>query len=407
MAVGDISAIIDTLVYGAAGGYITRLHRVPGTNIYIVVDSVTAAALDTTLFTFSCDGQGAIGAAPIDSLVLAVAGFSSSGNLVHISGDVFALAYMTSVNVVVQTFTCDASGNLGAAAIDTIILGAIPANISFIPDLKHVAGNIYLVSYTHNAGVGATYRGSMSTIRINSDGTIDEPVLSTYIWSLTPINQFGIRPNILKVSDSHFLHIGGESTPAILGQLTQINVDGAGVITRIGGDFIFDVTQYEEGTIHHVSGDVYVIFYRGGPANTHGMVRTINAGFVVTPTSIAGPTEFYAAAVAAGGVRGVEISSNQSGNGKIFGVIMGVDGAVADQLRTLEISNAGAIILPAIDTQQVNARWLATPDIVHGVGNIYILSSMSGAAFNDETVYSVRIDAGPPTVQTNPATGVT
>mgnify|MGYP001599359734 CR=1 FL=1 len=386
MAGGDIGSIIDTLVYNAVSSYYTGLIKVPDADIYIVGDMVGAGA-DLTLYSFACDSLGNIGAAPIDSLVLEDAG-SPSGmrSIIHISGDVFACAFNASAQVVVKTFTCDTSGNLGAAAIDTINLGAISANISFMPDLKHVQSDIYVVSYTYNAGVGGEYRGQISTIRINSDGTIDEPVLST----LTYMAAFGIKPNLLKVTNNHFLHIAGETTPAIWGKLRQINITDAGILSQIASDLGFDNVTYDGGTVHRVSGDVYVIFYKGGPSDTFGMMITVTANFVDTPTPI-DSWEYYSAAL--DWPRGIEISKNQAGNGKIYAVMSGIDGAVANQLRTFNILNNGTITEAALDTQQVNARYANGPDIIHGVGEMYIISARSGAAFDKGTVYSVDIEA--------------
>jgi len=42
MAAGDIGPIIDSLIYDAVASYVTRLIRVPGTNVYIVGDRVGA-----------------------------------------------------------------------------------------------------------------------------------------------------------------------------------------------------------------------------------------------------------------------------------------------------------------------------------------------------------------------------
>ncbi len=382
MAVGDIGSIIDSLDYLNEGGFITRLIHVAG-GVYLVGDRVGASPFETMVFSFSVDAAGNISNAVIDSLLLhsqAGAAGAPPGGFAHVSGDVFAAAYMTYYKTVVGTFTCDSSGNLGAAVIDTIELADAHSNKSYLPDIEKITGNVFAVSFTD----GFSSDGWMKTITINDDGSIDEPELDLWEWGT--LN--GEKPYILQVSAAHYLQIegtGGTHRPS----LEEVNITDAGVISRLSGISPFGSGNSGGGTVHRVSGDVYVIFYAGGVPANRGMMATVTCNFV-DPPALIDSWEYYSGAT--GWPRAVEISRNQAGNGKVFAVATapGVPDT-DDQLNTIEVLNDGTITKSIIDFQQIAAGYAYGPDILRHAEGIYLISARRLTPAK-QTLYTVDIE---------------
>ncbi len=383
MATGDFGSVIDTLDYQAVDGNSPRLFHVAG-EIYLVGDRDGPGPYRTIVRSFSVDAAGNISNSVIDSLVLysnASAG-SPPGEFALVAGDVYAAAYVerTGGSVVVATFTCDSSGNLGAAVIDTILLAAAHENKSLLPHIRKVTGNVFVVTYCQ----GGTNDGWMKTITINDDGTIDEPELDSWEWQSIQ----GLRAYLLFVSGTHYLMITASGS-SNLGAVMQVNITDAGVISQIAGTPVFDGYQFNGGMVLHVSGDVYAIFYGGGPNNNYGMVATVTCNFVDSPSNI-DSWEYYSGAMTA--TRAVEVSENQAGNGKVFAVPTGPGLVDVDQLHTIEVLNDGTITKTVVDSKQIAATgYVYTPDILRVGTGIYLIGAR-GVTTAKQTLYTIDIE---------------
>ncbi|KKN58172.1 hypothetical protein LCGC14_0555130 [marine sediment metagenome] len=381
MVAGDIGSVIDSLDYLNEGGYVTRLIHVAG-EIYLVGDQPSAAPGETMVYSFSVDAAGNISDAVIRSLVLHTAAGRGGpvGGFAHVSGDVFAAAYVTRYKTVVGTFTCDSSGILGAAVIDTIELEDKPGNAMWMPDIRKVTGNVFVVSYTQDF----TDDGLMKTITINDDGTIDEPELDSWKWDTNR----GTKPYILQVSAARYLQIRSQGA-SYRGWIDQVSITDAGIISLVSYGS-FDSVKYVGGTVHRVSGDVYAIFYEGGPNNTYGMVTTVLCSFLAWP----GPTvidswEYYSGATA--WPRAVEVSLNSAGTGKVFAVATSPGVPDVPQVNTIEVLNDGTITKSIVDSQQLSAGYAYNPDILRHAPGIYLISARVLAPAK-QTVYTFDIE---------------
>ncbi|KKK81339.1 hypothetical protein LCGC14_2814440, partial [marine sediment metagenome] len=327
------------------------------------------------------DALGSISDAVLGTLILnsGAAANSAVGGFALVAGDVVAAAYMTGTDVVVATFTCDSSGNIGAV-IDTINLALDPGNTLHMPDIEKVTGNVFAVSYSDGS-----VDGWMKTITINDDGSIDEPELDSLEWQTSQ----GTKPYILQVSAARYLQIAAHAAQN-RGYIWQVNITDAGIISLVGGVGYgaFDSYEYIGGVVLPVSGDVYVIFYHGGPSN-NAMVATVTCDFVDAPTLI-NTWELFSGATS--WPRAVEVSQNQAGNGKVFAVMISADGADTDQLKTIEVLNDGTITESILDSQQIEARLAYNPDILRHAPGIYLISARALTAPAKQTVYTVDIE---------------
>ncbi len=379
MATGDIGSVINTLDYLNEGGYVTRLIHVAG-EIYLVGDRISSSPFETIVYSFSVDALGSISDAVLGTLILnsGAAANSAVGGFALVAGDVVAAAYMTGTDVVVATFTCDSSGNIGAV-IDTINLALDPGNALHMPDIEKVTGNVFAVSYSDG-----NVDGWIKTITINDDGSIDEPELHSLEWQITE----GKKPYILQVSAARYLMIAANAAQN-RGQIWQFNITDAGIISLVGGSGSgqFDSSAFIGGVVLPVSGDVYAIFYHGGPSN-NAMVATVTCDFVVAPTLI-NSWDFFSGSTS--WPRAVEVALNKAGDGKVFAVLISADGGDTDQLKTIEVLNDGTITESIIDSQQIEAGLAYNSDILRHAAGIYLISARAFTR-TKQTVYTVDIE---------------
>lgn len=325
MAIGDIGAIIDTEIWeGAFVGFpfISHLHD----NLYII-----SRGNGAMLYSIFIDNDGGI--TPIvDSLNLDGGGVCGGPKYIrHIDGDVYAVARngRAAGNNVVETFTCDDNGIFGAV-IDTEVLSAAPGNIGFYAFLLHATGNIYIVAYTDSAD-----DGWIAAVRINNDGSIDTPVLSS--WEVEADR--GRYPWLIYISGNMYAIITS-STASNRSKCRTFTVSDAGVITSLGKERLFDTgtDSGNGGIIRHVSGDVYAIFWQG--ADLDGWIYTLSIDAAGNITNIDN-WEFVTTYCTK--PHAYHVSENQAANGQIFVVGYSQNGATAPQVFTVEILNNGTI----------------------------------------------------------------
>ena len=320
MAIGDIGSIIDTEKWFATDPYLSSLSHATGT-IYLPICS-----RNPTVSSLSIDGAGNI-ASVINTLDLGSVG-GVAMPAVHIAGDVYAIAFLDATKVVVKTFTCDSSGNLAAAPpCDTIILDDKPSNAGFWAHLipSHQA-NIYIVAFTDDFD-----DGRLATIRINDDGSIDEPVLDARVIEAGR----GRYPWLINISSNLFAVIISSAT-ANASRIRTFTVSDTGTIT-LKDTTLFDsaTNSGNGGVILPVSGDIYVIFWQGFAGVAEIITVSIDAAGDISDTNI---DEWKYGAPA--GPRAMLVSENQAANGQVF--VVGGE-AASDQVFTVEILNNGTI----------------------------------------------------------------
>ncbi len=190
-------AIIDGYQYASVGR----------SNDAIKISGTVAAVIygvSGWLKTLTINSDGTIDANPdIDTLQFDSGGWP--GRIIHISGDIYAIAYgdwqsgpVTTPNTAptVVTVDIDSAGNIGAAIIDTLELEAVSVNLA-LPSIVLVSGDVYAVAWN---GEGAANDGWLATFTIDSNGNIGDSVIESFEYDTTR----GYNPHIIKVSANIF-----------------------------------------------------------------------------------------------------------------------------------------------------------------------------------------------------------
>lgn len=391
MAIGDISDIIKDLTFDAVDSGPSRIIHVSGDVYLIGYARRSGGSEGCYLRTVPIDAAGNIGAEK-DFLYIDAGTYQGCGGLVHVYGDVYAVTFITDTHNVVKTFTVDSAGNIGAAEIDNIDLSLKPSTASFLPHIVHVTGNVFAVAYTDNAD-----DAFVATIRINNNGSIDEPVLASREFE--PVK--GRNVFLLHCGDSLFALITS-STASNRGSIHTMTIDGTGAISW-KKEHIFEPTTdgYSGGVILPIAGNNYVIFYQG--AGSDGWMDTLSIsadGLTITNIDSWEYDPTYGHSPVA-----IEISGNEAGDGKVYLVLNGASGATRPQLQTIEVLNDGTITESTIDTQELDAGYAFTGGLVH-IGSVYAAVYYSAAPTKGAVKTFTVIRFLVPTVTTDAATPV-
>ncbi len=234
MAIGDISAVLDTQVI--TNGRTPRITHISGDYVGIVVWQETTN--DGILYTYTIDSAGNIGNTETDSWIFADVGvtpnivnisddkylisyeinsstasvaatltISNSGaitksfidtmdfssppvraiyNTLLVTGDANDICFSNNYTSKIDSFTADSSGNLGASVADTADYNSVGGSITLHSDIVNIANNYYAV----------VYKDTIETFSIDSSGNFT----SVDSWDYT--SDSVLLGNIIKVPDS-------------------------------------------------------------------------------------------------------------------------------------------------------------------------------------------------------------
>lgn len=245
MAKGDISAVIDSLVFRADYATYPSIIHVSGDVFaiaYIGPDN------DGYVSTIEIDAAGNIGAALIDTLEFdtAACGFPK---IYHLTGSIFAVVYSgTSADGFICTFSIDAAGNISNAVLDVY---DFDVHADAGGSLAHVTGNIYAIAFT-----GYLNDGFIITLSIDAAGNIAAAETDRLEFD----TDLGYYPFLLQVDTGTFAiaHQGTDSD----GFVRSVEIDISGNIAAAVTDTLeFDTTYATSPKLLHVTGDVFAIAY--------------------------------------------------------------------------------------------------------------------------------------------------
>lgn len=289
---GDIgSSVIDTLEYDTADGYEPRIIHVSG-NIYAI--AYRGSGNDGFVKTISIAASGDIGSSVIDTLEYDTAN-GYEPDIIHVSGNVYAITYRGPDNDgFIKTVSIAASGDIGDTIIDTLEYDTTSGHE---PDIVYISGNIYAIIYR-----GSGNDGFVKTISIAASGDI----ANTVVDSLEFNGIYVYEPSVIPVSsDVYVLAYRGSSNA---GYLKTLSIAANGSIT----DTVIETEAFDAGTCYepciiHISGDVFAIAYRG--VNSDGFVKTIAIN-----TQGGSPSATYEIVATAGGksIRAFVNTDNES-----------------------------------------------------------------------------------------------
>jgi len=341
-------SVIDTLEYDANYGGDPNIIHVDGT-IYAIAH--TGSGSDGCLITVQIENNGIIANSVIDILEFDVAdmGVSEEFNIIHVAGDVYAIAYRNpDSDGYLQTVEITSGGQI--STIDTFSFDVFDG---YQPSLTHVAGEIYAIAYG-----GFNDSGILKTVEIANNGQITDSIIDTLEF-----DTFG--------KDTTIIHVNGDVYVVVYrgygndGFLKTVEIANNGQITDSIIDTLeFDTSSGYEPKITHVDGDVYAICYQGIYSN--GFIKTVEiaANGDITNTII-DTQEFGAFRCYYPNILHV--------NEDVYVVVYrGYDDD--GFLKTVKIADDGTIINKVIDTLEFDKSSCYYPSIIHINGDVYAIA---------------------------------
>ena len=348
MAAGDIGAIIDTLEFDDVYSYYPDIIHVSG-DVYAI--AYQGADSDGWLKTVTIESNGQIGAAAIDSFEFD----GVSGNypvIIHVSDDVYAIAYLApDFDGWLKTVTIASDGQIGAAAIDSLEFDATGCNY---PDIIHVSGDVFAIAYTGGGG-----DGWLKTVTIASDGQIGAAAIDSLEFDADR----GQRVSIIHVAGNVYAiaYLGTDFD----GFLITVTIESDGQIGAGAIDSLeFDAAGCDHPDIIHISGDVYAIAYQnvgsGGSLKTVTIESNGQIGAAVIDSLI-----FDAAGCIFPDI--VHVA------GDVYAITY--QGADLDGwLKTVTIASDGQIGAGAIDSFEFDELDGTSPAIIHISGDVFAIA---------------------------------
>ncbi|MBA7538170.1 hypothetical protein ES705_30444 [subsurface metagenome] len=246
--------VIDSLEFDTTLGATAKIIHISGDVYAIAYRGADNAGL---LKTVSINSAGDIGSV-LDTLIID-ATYGTPGNIIHLSGDIYAIAYQGPDSVGwLATVEIDSAGDITDPVVDSqefdILSGVSPRII-------HISGTTYAITYAKAIGTGNKWRLWLKTISIADNGTIGAEVDSLEHDTGSP-NALG--SNIIHVfgdiyAIAHCSHIGGGWYRTCI---TTVDIDSVGNIDAVVEKYEIAVDSYYPiriGRIIHIAGVVYAV----------------------------------------------------------------------------------------------------------------------------------------------------
>ncbi len=271
--------------------------------------------------------------------------------MVHISGDIYAIAHEgVGSDGWVYTVEISTTGIITKSVIDTF---EFDTKRGVTPHIIHISGDIYAIAYSGNRT-----DGWLATIEIDSGGNITGSTIDTFEFDTNT----GITPYIQHVGGDYFAI--SYTGPGNDGWLKTVEISSTGSITNSTIDsFEFDTSNGYTPMIATVSGDIFVIAYRGTGDVGELITVDIDSSGNIDPTIVDSET-FDSSGAYSPDI--INIS------GDFFGIVY-EDSSSAGVISTYEISSVGAITSGAVSTLIFDSD-CGAPDIEYVSGDLYILA---------------------------------
>jgi hypothetical protein len=252
---GDISnSVIDVLEFDPLDGRDNKIINVAGNIFAIVYRGPNDHGYVKTVEILN---NGDIK----DDAVIDTLEFENSRcfepDVIHIAGDYYAISYRgPDDDGFVKTVEISNTGQITDATIDTL---EFEGNYCMEPNIIQVNGNVYVIAYC-----GPGYDGYVKTVSIMGNGDIVDTVIDFYEYD----GSYGYEPEIVNVYNNIFAII--YSYQAAGGYISTIEVADNGSITKE----VIDLLRFEnkqptgdddsyDPHIIHIDDWVYGIVYRG------------------------------------------------------------------------------------------------------------------------------------------------
>lgn len=251
------NSVIDALEFDNKEAVAPDIVNVAG-NYFAV--SYQGDKNDGWLKTFEIAADGQITDTPIDSLEFD-AKDGKSPDIIHISGDVFAIAYTgQGKSGLLKTLRINAAGVISDAQIDSL---EYETDSSEQATIVPVTGNIYAITYQ-----GPDKDGWLKTVAITPDGQIAGAPLDSFEFE--PID--GQTPQIINISGNYFAV--AYAGPGTDGWSSTIEIlDNGQIVVPVIESLEFDPGFAASPSMALVSGNAFAVVYSG--PNDEGWLRTI------------------------------------------------------------------------------------------------------------------------------------
>lgn len=342
---GDITGIIESLEFNTSNGREPFIIPISG-EVFAITYSGPGS--DGWLKTVRIAADGSIIDPQIDTLEFDNA-YALIAPIIPIAGDVYAIAYSGPGNDGwLKTVQIGTDGQIGNSVIDAL---EFDTTYTYNPDITHVAGNYYAIAYR-----GPGNDGWLKTVQIANDGQITNAVADSLEFDTSN----GLDPEIIHISGEVFAI--AYSGPGNDGWLKTVQIDSTGTIVNPQIDTLeFDTAYGLRPSMVPVAGDYYAIAYRG-PGND-GWLKTVE---IQTDGQITGSV-----------LSSFEFDTNTGLEPHIIN-LSGTFYAIAYSgpgtdgwLITIEISDSGQIVTPAIESLEFDTVYAYHPRMVNVAGDIF------------------------------------
>ena len=257
-------ATIDTLQFATTYRE-PHIFHINGT-VYTV--AYTGLGYDGYLTSIDIAINGQINGV-IDTLVMdnALAGVVEEFNAIHVFGDVYAIAYRNAdSDGEIRTVNIASGGQITAPTyFDGDYIDSFPFDIfdGWEPDIIHINGNVYAIAYG-----GFNEDGMLRTITINNDGTIVQNTIDAFEFDIN----FGREPDIIHINgDIYAITYRGPNDD---GWLVTADIANDGTIAGgVVDSYEFEIYTCYDPSIIHINGNIFAIAYRG--LYDDGLLRTV------------------------------------------------------------------------------------------------------------------------------------
>jgi len=195
-------------------------------------------------------------------------------HMVHVSGNVYAIAYAGNVDVgILKTVEIATDGQITDTVVDTLEFDSLKG---ITPHMAHISGDVYAIAYAGNVDVGI-----LKTVEIAIDGQITDTVIDTLEFDILK----GITPHMVHIAgDVYAIAYAGDGDD---GFLKTVEIAADGLITDTVIDTLeFDTLQGKTPGIIRTSGDIYAVAYAGD--GDVGILKTVEiaTGGQITDTVV-------------------------------------------------------------------------------------------------------------------------
>jgi hypothetical protein len=333
-----------------------------------------------TLKTLNITINGVITQSALATLTIA-SGYEP--DIITLTSGYFAIVYRGASNRgyvrTVQISVTGAITSLNSATYNST------TNNNYNPRIIHAAGEYYAIVYR-----GASNRGYVQTLRINTTGSILNSNVSLYNYVTV-----GLEPCIVPVSGNFYAIAFRDASNR--GNLVTVNISSSGVITQsLVSSLLFNSTAAYTPEIINISGTTYAVAYLG-PSNL-GYLTTVSISSAGLITSPAIATQIFDPGPTAGYEPNILPIS-----GSVYAIIF--RGVASDGwLRTWTINPDGSIASSQIDSYEFDTSNGYEPFILPVSGSVYMVvyrsTSTNAYAFtltittDSSTAYSIQSVAG-------------